>query len=154
VPSVHRHIMYVHQCNYFAQQKAVIDMHVKYVHDRIKDHLCPKCDYSTISEDNLDSHVQLVHESIRSYKCSHCDYDTTHMYHFTHHMYAKHEHVRDYTCTKCQYKSATAKTRNFPNTCLKIRSREKFTNLTAKGGKARKRGKSSGLINEVTFIYI
>ena len=36
-------------------------LHVKAVHDKVKDERCPHCDYLTAQRCNLRKHIKLVH---------------------------------------------------------------------------------------------
>jgi KRAB domain-containing zinc finger protein len=49
-------------------------MHVKSVHDKIRDHTCTTCDYAASDKRYLENHVKYVHYDIKDHKCTQCDY--------------------------------------------------------------------------------
>ena len=44
------------------------------VHEKRRDHVCPRCSNAFQTAGNLKTHVRLVHEKRRDHKCPHCPY--------------------------------------------------------------------------------
>ena len=49
-----------------------LKMHIKAVHNKIKDEKCQLCDYSTPSKSDLQKHIRQVHLNKRAYSCIEC----------------------------------------------------------------------------------
>ena len=49
-------------------------MHLKSVHNKIKDFKCNKCEYECYSKGNLKRHVKMIHSKIKDHTCELCDY--------------------------------------------------------------------------------
>ena len=56
-----------------------LKMHIKNIHNSVKDKMCPHCSYSTYSNYNLRLHVSKMHLGANLVKqpCPHCDKETT-----------------------------------------------------------------------------
>ena len=52
-------------------------MHIKSIHENIKDNRCTKCDYKTTQKERLKMHIKSIHENIKDNRCTKCDYKTT-----------------------------------------------------------------------------
>ena len=51
-----------------------LKMHVKMVHDKIKDVKCDLCEYVCSTNGSLKSHVKRIHHKIKDIKCDKCDF--------------------------------------------------------------------------------
>ena len=49
-------------CDYKCAQKGNLKIHIKQVHDKIKDTQCSECDYVCATKGNLTKHIKSVHE--------------------------------------------------------------------------------------------
>ena len=85
------------QCKYSTKSLAHYKIHVKAVHDKVRDLACTQCEYKTSHKSHLRQHARAVHEKIKDWKCDKCDYKTTYRSHLKSHMNNVHK-VRDLAC--------------------------------------------------------
>ena len=55
------------QCSYSAKRKERYDIHVKSVHEKIRDNVCEKCPFKTSYPEHLRKHIQHVHKGLSIY---------------------------------------------------------------------------------------
>jgi hypothetical protein len=84
------------QCNNSAVQESVVDLHVRYAHEQIKDHKCDECNFSSLETSELTNHLWYVHE--KGFKCSQCHYLTLNKTQLTTHVKSVHNKIKDYKC--------------------------------------------------------
>ena len=49
-----------------------MNMYVKVVHDKIRNHFCDKCDYKAFRKSELRNHIKTVHDKIKDFECDQC----------------------------------------------------------------------------------
>ena len=59
-------------CQKTFKERGVMERHVKYVHENIRDFKCPYCIKEFKGRGNLNIHVRTVHEGIKPHKCPVC----------------------------------------------------------------------------------
>ena len=50
-------------------QADILALHVKAVHEKLKDKHCDQCDFKTSALGNLKTHVKVVHDKIKNDHC-------------------------------------------------------------------------------------
>jgi hypothetical protein len=55
------------KCDYVCSTNGSLKMHIKMVHDKIKDVKCDKCDYVCSTNGSLKMHIKVVHDKIRDF---------------------------------------------------------------------------------------
>ncbi len=65
------------RCNYKCSSNARLQVHIKAVHDKIKDHECPDCDYKCTRNAHLQLHIKTVHDKIKDYECPDCEFKSS-----------------------------------------------------------------------------
>ena len=78
-----------------------LQMHIKIVHEKIKQHFCNICQKSFGLKNTLKIHTEMVHEHKKQFKCDLCDYSA-----FTHvqvrrHIECVHEKLKQHQCSIC-----------------------------------------------------
>ena len=95
------------QCEYRASHKHHLKMHVKQVHDKIKDVKCDidQCEYVCSHKHHLKMHAKQVHDKIRDVKCDidQCEYTCSLKHHLKMHVKQVHDKIKDVKCDKCDY---------------------------------------------------
>ena len=66
-------------------------IHIKFVHDEIKPHICSNCATSFQSKYKLTRHIESVHEGKKLHKCDVCEKRYSDKYDLTRHIKAVHE---------------------------------------------------------------
>ena len=75
--AVHKGIKYpCKQCNTELTTRSSLNLHVRSVHERIRNHECTLCGSKFRSESDLKVHDDSIHRNIR-YPCDQCDYKAT-----------------------------------------------------------------------------
>jgi len=82
----------------------VLKLHIKHVHDKIKNVQCSKCDYKCSTNGNLKSHIKRVHDKIKDFECSKCDFKTSTNSDLKTHNKAVHDKIKDFKCDRCDLK--------------------------------------------------
>ena len=62
------------ECDYKCSSKCELNVHIKKVHDKIKDHECKECDSKFSTGGDLNQHIKAVHNKIKDHECKKCDY--------------------------------------------------------------------------------
>jgi hypothetical protein len=62
------------QCDNMCATKGSFKIHLKLIHDKIKDMQCIQCDYVCATKGSLKNHIKQVHDKIKDMQCSLCDY--------------------------------------------------------------------------------
>ena len=65
------------QCKFVTCYKDKLPIHIKAVHDKIRDFQCTQCTYASSRKDGLALHVRTVHNKKKDHKCDLCDYATS-----------------------------------------------------------------------------
>ena len=108
------------QCEYRASHKHHLKMHVKQVHDKIKDVKCDidQCEYVCSHKHHLKMHAKQVHDKIKDVKCDQCEYVCSLKHHLKMHVKQVHDRVMDVKCNQCDYTCSRAETlRRHTKTC-------------------------------------
>merc|ERR1712043_137154 len=62
-PNANKQLITCEKCEYGTTRKDRMELHVKRVHDKIKDFVCSECDYSTSDKSDLSKHIRYKHTS-------------------------------------------------------------------------------------------
>ena len=99
------------KCDYKCSSNRDLKIHIKSVHNNIKDFECPKCDYKSSSNAHLLQHVKSVHDNIRDFECTYpnCGLKFTGNSQLRNHVKAVHDKIRDFECTypDCKFTCST-----------------------------------------------
>ena len=72
-------------CEYEASRGS-LNLHIKHVHDKIRDFKCEQCDYECSTNSDLNKHFKAVHDKIKNFKCEQCDYECSSSSHLNRHI--------------------------------------------------------------------
>jgi hypothetical protein len=110
IKSVHDKIKDVKcdKCDYVCSTNGSLKIHIKQMHDKIRDFKCDKCDYVSSSNNALKRHIKQIHDKIKDVKCDKCDYVCSATDTLKIHVKRVHTKVKDFKCNKCDYVSATS----------------------------------------------
>ena len=61
-----------HLCSYISVQSGSLKIHIKAVHDKVRDFKCQICSYSSAQKAMLERHIKTVHDKVRDFKCHLC----------------------------------------------------------------------------------
>jgi len=102
------------QCDASFSENKSVKRHIKMVHDKIRDHVCPKeeCEAKFSMRSSLKLHVKTVHDKIRDYECDRCDMKFLTKKTLQDHVQGVHDKMRNFECDRCDMKF-------FTNKCLK-----------------------------------
>ena len=92
------------QCDYKSAIKSNLKIHIKQVHDKIKDIKCPQCDYKCSSKSHLKIHIKRIHDKVKNFECNQCDYKCSTKSDLTKHIKWVHVKVKNFECNQCDYK--------------------------------------------------
>ena len=95
------------QCNYVCSRNSTLNKHIKIVHDKIKDFECDQCDYVCSTNSDLDRHIKQVHDKIRDIKCDQCDCVFSANSNLKQHIKYVHDKIKDFECDQCDYVCST-----------------------------------------------
>lgn len=84
-----------------------ISLHIKAVHDKIKDLSCESCDFSTAYRHKLKLHHKTKHLKNKDHSCKHCGYATNSVSNLKQHVKSVHDKIKDFACDQCDFKSST-----------------------------------------------
>ncbi|XP_077978734.1 uncharacterized protein LOC144434153 [Glandiceps talaboti] len=91
------------QCDYIAQTKILLKIHVRDMHSPQKSFRCAQCSYATTEKSNLVRHVKMLHNNgEESFQCSLCPFSTTTKNRLAIHM-TQHTGTSSYMCEECLY---------------------------------------------------
>ena len=54
-------------------EKGGLTKHIKYVHEGIRDKICPQCGKGFVCSKDLSRHLEQVHQKIRANRCEFCN---------------------------------------------------------------------------------
>ena len=54
--------MECNKCNYKANQKGHLELHIKSIHEMVMDMVCTKCNYKTNEKRSLKLHIKSIHQ--------------------------------------------------------------------------------------------
>ena len=94
-------------CDFKCKNKSNLQVHIKRIHDKIKDFECDKCEYKCSNSCDLNIHIKRVHLKIKDFKCDKCDVTFSENGNLQKHIKAVHNKIRDQECPDCDYKSST-----------------------------------------------
>ena len=66
-------------------------IHIKHMHDKLKDHVCEECGYAASEKGDLKKHRDAVHNTGEKFKCGLCPYESSWKRHVAKHMRDKHQ---------------------------------------------------------------
>lgn len=97
------------QCDYQCSSNKLLKKHVKAVHDKIKDNICPyeECGFSASSKGDLKQHLKAVHDKIKDVECDKCEYKCSDRSSLKIHIKAVHDKIKDFECSQCDYICST-----------------------------------------------
>ena len=72
-----------------------LKMHIKALHDNIKDFKCPQCAYTTAYKYEINRHMKRIHEKIKDFKCHLCTYATSRTSDLNRHIYMRHPYKKN-----------------------------------------------------------
>ena len=93
-------------CDRIFSTKGSLKMHIKSVHDKIKDICCSDCDMKFLTNAHLQRHKSSVHDKIKNYECELCGYKCSNNSDLTKHIKQVHTKLKDFECELCDYKSS------------------------------------------------
>ena len=97
-----KHVCYA--CGYVSSKKSDLKMHIKQVHEKIRDHACTECEFTASQKNNLKAHIERVHENKKKYFCAECGYAATSKGSLKKHTdRVHHQKIRNHICRECGY---------------------------------------------------
>ena len=93
------------QCPITTTHKSSIKVHIKAVHDKIKDFTCELCNFATSRRAVLNKHVKNVHIKVKDLVCGACDYRTGDRGSYRTHIRVQHDKRKDFACDHCSYRA-------------------------------------------------
>jgi rubrerythrin len=78
-------------CDFSTSSGRYLKVHMKAVHDKIKDFNCPHCDFKASHQSTITKHVKYVHDKIQEHKCPQCDLRFSSKYNICSHIDSIHE---------------------------------------------------------------
>ena len=92
------------QCPFSFAHKNALNLHIKGVHEKIRNYDCAMCGFATTLKGNLKQHLELVHRlGHRKFECRQCPFSTGLKGSLKNHIEAVHEKKRNHVCDKCGY---------------------------------------------------
>jgi uncharacterized C2H2 Zn-finger protein len=98
------------QCNKVFKSNSNLAQHIKQVHLKIKDFVCPNdnCDFVCFSKSHIKRHIKHVHDKIKDFVCpnDNCAYKCASNGNLQKHIKQVHSNIKDYVCPydNCDYK--------------------------------------------------
>ena len=114
--SLKMHIKMVHDkikdfecelCEFKCSTNGSLKTHIKRVHDKIKDFECELCEFKCSTNGDLKAHIKQVHDKIKDFECELCDYKCSTNSHLKMHIKRVHNKIKDFECELCDYKCST-----------------------------------------------
>ena len=68
-------------------------------------HECTECEKKIAEKRNLTVHIKRVHNNIKDYECTECDTKLAWKQNLTRHIKRVHNNIKDYECTECEKKN-------------------------------------------------
>ena len=93
------------KCPHKTKYRHNLELHVKAVHENIRDHTCKICGNSFRDKRGLINHENAVHKKIRVYICQKCPYKASQKGQLDRHVRAYHDGIRRFACSLCSYKA-------------------------------------------------
>ena len=94
------------RCSFATNNKILLKKHIASVHARRDAFPCSACEFKTRSEDYLARHVASVHLGRKPYVCEVCAFATSYQSHLRRHIVTTHSaHPHFYECQLCSYKT-------------------------------------------------
>ncbi len=106
-PKAHTKVLCA-QCNKKYVSLSHLDIHIKAVHDKIRDHECTQCNLKFSQLGNLNKHIAEVHNQSQDYVCTllNCGLKFARRDTLDLHIKGFHERIRDIECPNCTYKTS------------------------------------------------
>lgn len=95
------------KCEYKTNNLGHLNVHIRSVHDKIKNLKCPECEYKTDRTENMSKHVKQVHDKIKDFKCDQCKYECSTKHILQEHIKMVHDKIKNHECPKCDFKAST-----------------------------------------------
>ena len=82
-----------------------IDVHIRNVHEKRKDHICPECNKALGSAQSVISHLKAIHDKVKDLKCEICDFSCSLQQSLTSHLKLVHHKRPEKTlpCPQCPF---------------------------------------------------
>lgn len=96
-----------HICDHVFSRKCAWRVHMRHVHEKIKEKSCPKCNKKFARNYHLQRHYATVHNKTKKYSCPKCKYKCLNKYHYLRHIKMVHDKIKDFSCPTCDYKCST-----------------------------------------------
>ena len=97
-------------CDQTFRHSGGLKIHVRSVHEKIKDYHCKLCDKSYTQSHSLKNHIKIVHEGVKAdriHKCVSCDKSYTQAHNLKRHIRLVHE-GQSYKCDYCEKAYSTS----------------------------------------------
>lgn len=97
-------------CDQTFRHSGGLKIHVRSVHEKIKDYHCKLCDKSYTQSHSLKNHIKIVHEGVKAerlHKCVSCDKSYTQAHNLKRHIRLVHE-GQSYKCEYCEKAYSTS----------------------------------------------
>ena len=91
------------KCDFAARTSKLLKLHIKTVHDKIKDYNCDLCGKLFSTRSSLKNHIRIVHEGCKDYKCERCEKAFGTIQELKFHVKVIHEGFKgDHKCSLCE----------------------------------------------------
>ena len=118
------------KCPFISSYVGNIKVHIKQVHDKIRNHVCGECDYASLFKTSLKRHMQLAHGIGLRYKqiikCEKCSYTTAVPSHLKSHVEGVHEKIRNHVCGDCGFAASQKSNLNKHKNMVHGRAEKRF----------------------------
>ena len=91
------------KCPYVSSYKSHLKVHVKSVHENVREFKCEECSYEANQKSTLKRHVNGVHEKLQPYKCNKCPYTATYKSSLNRHAAKYHAGEGQLKCEICPF---------------------------------------------------
>ena len=89
------------QCEYKCSTAGDLVKHIKAIHTKIKNIICPQCDTTFSDNCNLLSHIRSIHNN---HECHQCEYKCSDSSSLQKHIKRIHLQIKNNECKNCEYK--------------------------------------------------
>ena len=96
-----------HECGYACSEKKLLDKHINSVHLKLKNYVCEECGSTFFNNAGLQLHRQSVHLNMRSYSCEQCAKAFNTKSSLNLHRKIVHLKIKNYVCQYCEYAAST-----------------------------------------------